>query len=335
MLRLLKYPYASTRARALATRLLSAAERRDLCGLRGREEVAKVLASRYFSGAAPQSWETERLVRWEYLIFGRKVARSLAGAPRRLLEAWLRRSQWDNLKVTVSALARGRSAPEIQPLLLPALPGGPLSSPALLGAGSLDELIARLPREPFRAVLRQALRRPEMDRAVAVENALDGLFWQEIVALLDDLPYFDRLAAGELLGLRADLDRLQIVRRGRQAGLGAREIAAALPPLGGVFPPRRLSRALHSEDADRALGDLLPPPRPTAPLSPAGEAALARRLHERARRELRSHPFDLGPALAAVLLKELEVRDVQVILGGLRFGLPQDEIAGQLAVGGG
>jgi hypothetical protein len=46
---------------------------------------------------------------------------------------------------------------------------------------------------------------------------------------------------------------------------------------------------------------------------------------------MRSHPFDLAIPLATVLLKELESRDVQAILSGLRLGRRREEIMPLLA----
>jgi V/A-type H+-transporting ATPase subunit C len=195
--------------------------------------------------------------------------------------------------------------------------------------------MGRLPREPYRRLFRQALSLPPKDRLFFLEAQLDRLFWEQVRDRIDDLPRFDRAAAEEILGLRADLERFNLVHRGWRAGLGETLLQMGLPPLGTVYQERMVRRALAKEDAGSALRHLFPLPITGDPLSLNGELALARRLFRHLRRILRSHPFDISISLAAVLLKELESRDLLTTVEGLRFSRTREEIVPLLAGSGG
>lgn len=327
--RLLRYPFGNVRARALAAGLLQEAQFAELIDSPSRTQTGRLLDRLPgYSGAADES-----VLPAHYLAFGLKLVRALPSVAGRLLGAYLGRSQVENLKVLCRAILTGRRDLVERSLL----PEGPekLATEPVLAARSLKELAARLPPGDLRDRLRAAASVAPEDRLFYLDSALEGLFWKRLGERLSELPLFDRLAAREILGMRADIDRFRVIGRGLHAGLPAETILCALPPLGTLLPHRRVRRALAAADPAAACRQLLEA-AVRAPFDErGGEVLLLRRLHRHLRRTLRSAPFDISVALSALLLKELEVRDLQVVLSGQRLGADRQELPSLLSCQGG
>jgi hypothetical protein len=92
--------------------------------------------------------------------------------------------------------------------------------------------------------IRQGLAAAEGQRLLSIELALDRAGWEDIQECMNKLSWADRAAAVELLNLRADLDRFNVVHRSWRAGLKESDLLLALPPLGTAYPARGLRRAL-------------------------------------------------------------------------------------------
>ncbi len=316
-LRLLTYPYSSLRARALAGGLLSAGQIDALLGSASVAQAEQLL----------EQWldiprgAGERGGYARFLSFAAAVARRLPAAARSLVAAYLRRGEVENLKLLCRSLLTGRSTPEEEAVLPAWQP--PLLPAGLFAARSLEDAAARLPRGPLRDLLLATGGSPPGERLFRLETALEHWYWGELLEQARRLPRFDRLGALEMLALRADIDRLRVVARGLQAELPAEAILSALPPHGTLFPLRRLRRALASEDLAAALARLVPH-HPSGPFANVGEVSLFRRLRRELLKTLRSAPFDLSVPLSAIMLAELEMRDVATLLGALRLGVTME-----------
>ncbi len=330
--RSVRYPYAATRARALAAGFLPYQEYQELARLSGVDEGLSRLRER---GTLPAELSRDLgNVAAAFLTFGRSIARTLAGADRALVEGYLNRVDVENLKVICRGIVRDRDGEGIRPLL--SVEGSePRFAPGRLGqARSLEELATLLPPSAFRRIIHNSADLPAEKRLFTLESALDRAYWQGIALRLKRLASLDRFGAGEILSLRADIDRFNVIHRGLQAGLEARAILAILPPGDGAFSIGRLRNVLALASPIEALAEVFPVPEVSNPLSPEGEVALWRRLRRHLRRVLRSHPFDISISLAALLLKEIEVRDLEVVLSALRLG-KSDQIDELLTTGKG
>lgn len=329
-LRLLRYPYANTRSRFLAAGFLKPDMVEQLASLPSREQAAAFLEP-FFSLPAAAWPGVEWRIRADYQALGRKVARALPSGGRRLVEAWLRRAETENLKIACRGLLQGQNIEEFRHLFIPAASVGGITDEKLRQVQRLDELIGALRQRHLARAIRQGLAAAEGQRLLSIELGLDRAGWEDIQECMNMLSWADRAAAVELLNLRADLDRFNVVHRSWRAGLKESDLLQALPPLGTAYPARGLRRALASDDPEAGLNRLFPLPDFQSPLSTAGEVALTRRLFRHLVMTMRSHPFDLAIPLATVLLKELESRDVQAILSGLRLGRRREEIMSLLA----
>ena len=275
LLRLLRYPYANTRSRFLAAGFLKPGQVEQLASVASRQEATAFLEPFFSLPAA--SWPgVEWRIRAEHLALGRKVGKTLPRGGRRLLEAYLRRAEAENLKIVCRGLLQGKRAEEFQHLLLPAASIGGLAGERLPQVQTLDELAQALRQRLFARAIRQGLAAAEEQRLLRIELALDRTAWEPVLESLQGLNRADRAAAAELLNLRADLDRFNVVHRGWRAGLDESELFDALPPLGAAYPDRALRQALRGDDPEAALSWLFPLPGCNTPLSTDGEVALAK-----------------------------------------------------------
>ncbi len=327
LLRLLKFPYANTKARALIAGYLGREDFDTLGQAPSRQSAVTMLRERRRLPVEDQIREAEIQLRSDLFALGGRVARTLAGRERRLLETYLRRVDVENVKTVCRGVLTERGPERFQPLLVPAPSVAAVPVDRLAEASSFDDLLDILARHPLRAVLGGITQISPERRLHLLEVRLDLFFWAEVRERLLELAPFDRRAALEILGLRADVDRWQVVQRGWAAGLEAEEILAALPPLGSSLDSSAVEKALLAEQPGERLREVFPVKGIADPFGPAGETVLFRRLYWQLRRTLVAPPFDIAIPLSAVLLKELEVRDLQVILSGLRLGREPENIA--------
>jgi vacuolar-type H+-ATPase subunit C/Vma6 len=318
-LRLMRYSYGAVRSRALAARLLKPGQIGELLDCASKTEAERWLEKKIGvpAGAA------EAGLHGRFMAFGHKVARSLPAPARELLLSYLTRGQVENLKVLCRNLLTDRRQ-ETDRFLLPNAPGKIVTAHSA-AAGNLEELIERLPRTPYRDVVRAALKAPPDERLFQVESGLDRTFWEMVRERSRRLPLFDRRAALEILGMRADIERCRVLGRGIRAGLPAAIILNSLPPLGTLLPTERVKRALKSENPAAAVARLMAATGGD-PLGTEGETFLFRRLYRHLRRTLVSAPFDVSVPLSSLLLMELETHDLKSIFGGKRVGFGREDI---------
>jgi vacuolar-type H+-ATPase subunit C/Vma6 len=315
--RSMRYPFAATRARALVSGFLRNEDFEELSQLPSLAEALSRLREKtsFRSDIYRSSGEALDL---EFLDFGQRISRTLSGHDKALVDGYLDRVDAENLKVLARGLLMNRPREEFHPLLMPGGPGNHFLPQTLIRAGSFEELASSLPHHPFRAVFRKSLQVPPEKRLFYLETGLDREFWLEIKRLLGKLAPLDRMGAGDILRLRADFDRFNVVHRGFQAGLEEDTILAALPPLGNIYARGKVREALRSTSPAEGLARLFPLQDVPRPLSTEGETALWERLKRHLKRVLRSHPFDISISLAALLLKEMEIRNLETVLNGLR-----------------
>jgi vacuolar-type H+-ATPase subunit C/Vma6 len=325
-LRLFTFPYGSVRARALAAGLLREAQFLELVHSSSRAQAERMLERLPgFSGTADES-----ALPASYLAFGRKIARALPPRAGRLVSAYLGRTQIENLKLLCRAILTGRRE-HAESSLLPEVPEKSKSiTTQQLAARSLEELAAILPPGDFRNLLSKPMPSALEERLFFLDSALEKIFWFGLDGQLTELALFDRLAAREILGLRADIDRFRVIGRGLHAGLPAATILAALPPLGTLLPPRQVRQALAAADPAAACRQLLATVTRDPFDEQEGELFLFRRLYRHLQKTLRCAPFDISVPLSALLLKELEIRDLLSIMSGQRLNADRKELTSML-----
>jgi vacuolar-type H+-ATPase subunit C/Vma6 len=312
-----RYPYAAVRSRALAAGFLQSGNFEEMARLPSVDEVQARM--REWTAGRREFYDGPEGPSSGFSAFGRSIVRTLTGPDRALVEGYLSRVEVENLKVLARGVLGKRDEAEVRAFLVPVEKRALCSFQGLAKVRTFEELVAKLPRHPFRAIFRAALELSGEKRLFTLETGLDRVFWGGIAGLLKKLDFLDRMGAKEILSLRADIDRFNVVHRGLRAGLEEGVILGALPALGAAYPETSVRKALRSASPDEALSAIFPVPGTDRPLSAEGEMALRKRLQRHLRRVLRSHPFDLSVPMAALLLKEIELQDLAVVMNGVRL----------------
>lgn len=319
LLRFLKYPYASTRARTLAMHFYGLQDLQTLSGKAGYEEAFSSLKKeRQIREGTEEVLLEGALLGHDFLRLGRKLIRLLPRKEARVIRAWLGRIDLQNLKVACRGLLRERQEATWQNLLVPPSPESGIPVSLLQKAESPEHLAELLHKTPYGEALRSGLGRTGEQRLFYLESDLERIFWKQVRDSVRSLSFFDRRAAGELFGLRADIETFNLLVRALEAGMENEDIQTGLPSFGMLFTPERVGRVLGRDDPLDALqADL---PSKVENLSgPEGDVVLYRRMYRILQTRLREPPFDISASVSALLLKEIENRDLRIVLGGLRF----------------
>jgi len=320
--RFLGYPFGNAMARAIASGFESMDHLVDRFTAESTPSVRQAL---FPDGKGSEPSITYQLC-LELQRIGDRIATALPEAPGRVVRTYLQRSEIENLKLFCRTILGTGDGPPPASLLLPLPRNSRLPQAALADAESIDQFTAILPKGVLRDRLRHAAKVPPGDRLFAVETSLDRYFWENILGAAERLRPFDKSAAMEVLGGRADLDRFGIISRGLRAGLDTKVILSGLPDMGTAFPYRQVRLALCSGDPAGRIKELYPEPGVDDPLGRAGEIGLYRRLRRILQQVMRSHPFDISIPLAVLLLKELEIRETQIVMSGFLLGKERDEL---------
>lgn len=321
IVRLVRFAYGNARARALLA---------DFWGLKQLEELAEAgdrdrllrLLEQYCPAEAVSLENADTLLAKNYLRLGANIADSLPSREGHLIRSYLRRVDVENLKVACRALVLNRKIETYQQLLHPVGAAGKISPEALQRAGNVRELGSVAASAGFYSELFShfpAAEPKERDLQL-LELDLDRMFWDQLSKAVQALPGQDRKAAGEILGLRADSDRFNLVHRGWQAGLDPEDIIRFLPPLGTSYGATEVRRIFKAAKPEQQIRRIFPLHQVENPLEPRGEVALLKRLHRRLRNILTEPAFDISLPLAVVLFKELEKQDLQLLAAGVRVG---------------
>lgn len=321
---LLGTPYGNVRARALATGLRTGDEMRSLAQAFGTEGGGSRL-SRELAPAGRPAEEAGGPVD-EQVVFGLAVCRHLPDPGRRLCDALLERGWVDDLRTLCRQTAQPGPAALPWPIHESHYNTFPLQE--LRGITSLTALAAALPSGSYRDMLREHLRSATTSVDPGrLDDALLLCYWQKVSACCENLPPLQRQQAEDVLGRRADIDLFRLLWHARRRSLPPATLLEYLPPLGlgRMLSGQRLPAALFWQRVRRHFpGVFLAPGSYTA--GERSEVELLRKLRHELWGRLRDAPFGIAGVLAALVLKELEVRDVKAIMAGNRYRVPPAEI---------
>ena len=254
------------------------------------------------------------------------LVRCLSGAARELLIYWLRRFELGNLKAVIRGRMAERSAAAIREELINLGPFATLRLEALLATEDVAELLRRLEATPYGDIARQARGVFEQRRDLFMLDAtLDRRYFTKLAQRLrafhgEDGRHLDRLGATII-----DYTNLVWLLRYRLFyGLPPPETYYLLIPAGYGMASRdwlQLAQLNSLEEVIRAL------PRALSTLLENADTVseVQRRLERETRRiafsVLRRSAFNLGRALAYLMLRELEMQQVLGVLKGRRLRL--------------
>ena len=333
-----RYAFLHARLSALKGELLSKHVWRQLLEADSFTEQRQLLAATsYAPWLGPTTEATLRGIHAGLFLVARKIERSVPAGSARLIRAWTRRDLLRNLKTILKGKALGSPEDAIRSELLDLDPTHVLPTEALLRCGSVEAALDLLEATELRHWIHEARRIYERDPTLfGLDAALDRLYYPELLRQLDRLDHSDRRAVERLILSEIDqVNLLWLLRYRLNYHLSPAETYYLLVPVTGRITEGQL-KAMVREDSLELMATRLTA-RPYRELMSQCqsvwqvEAALWRLRSREADRALRQAAFTLGEALALLVLKEIEIRDLIAVLEGKQLGVARSNIMEQLA----
>ena len=255
------------------------------------------------------------------------------GEPKRLLTAYGRRFELENLKTLLRARHHGIPPERCEAVLVP-LPRTVLDWEALLQAPSMQSVAELLAVTPYARPIRTVLDQHGEAPPFPFEVALDLAFFQTLVRRILRLQGADGRWARRFVGSWVAVENLSWAFRYRRlAGLTPEETVnyTLHRAFGaGLDAVRRVATgATVAEEAAR-LGFSIDPTVPEDEALVALERAARRQRTEAASRLFERAPFGLAAPLALLTLREAEVQDLVTVLEARTAGLGDNALADRL-----
>ena len=264
----------------------------------------------------------------------RKIERSVPSQPARFVHLWARRDLLRNLKTILKGKALARSEEEIRSELIELDPMYPLPTDSLLRCANLEATLDLLETTPLKHWIRAARRIYEQDPTLfGLDAALDRLYYPELLQQMGELGSVDRAAVKQMVSLEIDqVNLLWLLRYRLNYRLSPAETYYLLVPVTGHITADHLKRLVREESLEAIIACVEPAWLRSLQCESIWhvEVAMWRHRARVARQMLSKAAFTLGEALAILVLKVIEVRDLVALLEGSRLGVGREEIEKQL-----
>ncbi len=311
-----------------------------LCRLRTLPELVHTLYpdSEFHAAAEFQS----RLVK-DFAAELVDLLRYLEGSGAELLAWILARFQVENIKVMVRGLVNHVPFQELWPFIVPLPHGLELDVEVFVKAESLDDFIARLPQSmPRRWLKKAAASFREQARTFFLEAALDGGYFQELLACTEALPNEELELLRPLVLQEVDSFHLMLTLRGKfHYGLTPEQLLPLHVPGSGITTGRFAAMCADPEPltaAARAVGRALDSlssspetaPRVGTPELSVFEALAWQRFLRLANRAFRRSHMGLGTVVGYLGIRRVEVANLITLSEAIRTGLAAEAISPRL-----
>ncbi|MBI3462205.1 MAG: V-type ATPase subunit [Planctomycetes bacterium] len=331
------YAFVHARLGALKAELLAERQWEQLLAARAFLEQQRVLeATSYAPWVAATLEPTLQSIKNALHRPARKIERSVPRLPARFIRMWSQRDLLRNIKTLLKGKALGRSEATIRGELLELDPAYALPWEPLLRCPNVEAALDLLEATDLRHWIRAARRIYQRDPTLfGLDAALDRLYYPELWRQLQRLDRPDRLAVEELVSSEIDqANLLWLLRYRLNYRLSAPETYYLLIPVTGWITSEQLKVLVRRESLPaiiagigvEAIRALLEHCQSLWEV----EVELWRWRARQARQMFRRGAFTLGEALAFLVLKDVEVRDLSAVLEGTRLGAAPRDIAEQL-----
>ncbi len=257
------------------------------------------------------------------------VLRAVGGEIRDFFQFWARRFELFNLKTLIRGKLHGLDPGAIEDNLYDLPPFTRMPLAALLQAESIGELLRMLEPSPYGDIARQArLAFEARHEALYLDATIDRLYFGGLVKRAERLAERHRAPLRRLVRGLVDYQNLVWILRYRFAyDLGPAETYFILIPQGLRLDREQLQKLCSLPDFEAVIAAL--PPALRDALGAAGSAvqverALEQRLRREAWEQLRHAPSAPARAFAYLVLREVDLKHIQVLIQGSTLGLAPD-----------
>jgi len=331
------YAFLHARLGALKTDFLSARQWDKLLAAESFADVLHELQSTSYAGRLKETpHETLDSLRSVVYRIARTIERSVPDAAARFIHLWARRDLLRNLKAILKGKALRLPEEQIRAQLIELDPLYPLPVDALLRASSLDAALDLLEATPLRRWIREARHIFEKDPSLfGLDAALDRLYYPELWRQMQRLNPADQASVRELILRELDqVNLLWLLRYRLNYHLSPPETYYLLAPVTGYIDDGQLKQMVR-EDSLEGVASRVRVDRVRRLLSECHaiwqvEVGMWRQRVRRARQVFRTAAFSLGEALAMLVIKIAEVRDLIAVVQGRELGTRRSEIEEQM-----
>lgn len=176
-----------------------------------------------------------------------------------------------------------------------------------------------------------------------LEIALDRYYYDQLFAVVEELPEIDRVIVSKLLGAEVDLQNLSWLLRFRSLyEKQQHELASELIPHGSSLTAKTLSVLSGDQSMKEFVSQIIKTKYSELSLminvatndERSRLVMLERILDEilliEVRRAMTANPFNIGIIMAYIMMKRAEVRKVRTVLNGLVYGMSKEKIMERL-----
>lgn len=339
------YPYTYVRVMAMKGKLFVKQDYDKLLKMHGNEIAAYIEESDYKEEIHALGKEFSSYALVEQALSAnlvrnlQKLSQMSSVEMRYLLQAYSHRHAIFNLKTLLRAKAHQKSFSEIRSLLLPL---GVFTEQKLGQLYELDSLAAILKKTGFsEKEFRDALHFYEKEKSLLeVENFLDKQYYSFLFTFLSKLAGEHQLFR-EFLQSELDVLNLKLLLRLKKQSFGEERISSLFFAGGSLFSLAKL-RHLAKQDFAGIITTLQTTPFKAVAQQhqkelaeknlQAFEKTLDVWLLQKATLLLHQFPLSVDTLLGYMFAKEIEARNLRVLVKGKQLGLAEDFLAAQLVI---
>jgi len=330
-LRLGFYPYTYARVSVMKSDLIKPAEWHGMLKM-GVNELLRMLQDGNYKTEIDELGADKRDLTSLETALNNNMMRTLAKLKRisdekvqEVLNVYVLRYDMENFKTIIRGKMTGISNEEIEQLLLPSINYSHAFFVDLLKKGSVGEIVQAL---PFEIDERESVQ--ELDR-FEIENKLDRIYADKLLSLSRRLGGQGK-AFKEFLNVELDALNIKIILRLKHEGMDKKDIVRYV-----IYPRAEIAQLIEKQNVSEIIDALVKmkaivrSPLEAEQLTQA-EISLDTALLKKEVLLMHQFPLTVNVILGFMFAKEIEVRNLKVLLKGKQLGLEEPYLERLMAV---
>ncbi len=328
-LRLGFYPYTYARVSVMKSELIKAEKWHGMLKM-GVNELLRVLQDGNYKSEIDELADKRNLAALE-MALNKNMMRTLAKLKRisddkvqQVLQVYVLRYDMENFKTIIRGKATGISSDEIEQLLIPSINYPKEFFHELLKKEKVSDIVRML---PFEIAVK------ESNDLFVIENALDKVYVEKMIWLSSRLKGQGK-AFKEFLDAELDIVNIKIMLRLKHEGMGKNEILKYV-----IHPRSAIARLIEKETVRDMVSALqrmkiltFHESKSESELFTQAEIDLDTALLKKEVLLMHQFPLTVNVILGFMFAKEIEVRNLKVLLKGKQLGLEDSYLESLMAV---
>ncbi|MBU4534380.1 MAG: V-type ATP synthase subunit C [Euryarchaeota archaeon] len=323
------YAYPNARVRARIGRLITQKQFSEILESENLEEVKNYLRGFPEYSKYVDKYPLEKALDIQLAETHDLIARIAPGGIKDVFRVLLKKWDINNIKTLITAKEAGLNPEKTAELLIPF---GEISDVVekLVEVKSVTEVIIGLEGTEYSQILEDALTDyEEKGMVLPLEAALDKFYLENLLKAVSDPSDANTTLLHPYIGTQVDASNLKIILRAKADGLKYDDISPYMISKGYQIRDWKLKDLMESEDVSGVISalegtdysaimvDALAEYNKTGSIAPF-EAALSEYIQKTAKTLSLKKPFGIGPMIGFLSRKEVEIKNLKVIVRGKR-----------------